>query len=281
MAGSYERRMLRVIDHIHDNPAGDLSLDALAEVAAMSRFHWHRVFQGLTGETVTQCVRRMRMQRAAVMLAQGDPGLPLTVVAARVGYPNRSSFVRAFTDSFGMAPSVFRKRDELRPFTNFLTRKVSNMSDVALRIHAARSLAAVAHSGAYHEIGRAFEKLSAVMASRDLFRQAGAMVGVYYDNPSLTPAPQLRSHAGFEVPAKVALAAPLTRVTLAAGKHAVLTHCGPYAGLPAAYDELFGVWLPQSGHEAADAPAFEVYLNTPMDTAAEDLLTELWLPLLG
>ena len=280
MAGSYERRMLRVIDHIHDNPAGDLSLDALAEVAAMSRFHWHRVFQGLTGETVTQCVRRMRMQRAAVMLAQGDPGLPLTIVAARVGYPNRSSFVRAFTDSFGMAPSVFRKRDELRPSTNFQFRKVSPMSDIALRDHPARRLAAVPHSGPYHEIGRAFERLSAVMASRDLFRHAGTMVGVYYDNPSVTPPAELRSHAGFET-ADLRITDPLVSVTLAGGPHAVLTHRGPYAGLPAAYDELFGLWLPQSGREAADEPAFEIYLNTPMDTAAEDLLTELWLPLRG
>ncbi|MBL9057170.1 MAG: AraC family transcriptional regulator, partial [Rhodobacteraceae bacterium] len=31
MATDYERRMMRVIDFIHDNPAGDLSLDRLAE----------------------------------------------------------------------------------------------------------------------------------------------------------------------------------------------------------------------------------------------------------
>ena len=49
-----ENRMIRVLDHIHDNPAGDLSLDALADVAAMSRFHWHRVFRAITGETAAQ-----------------------------------------------------------------------------------------------------------------------------------------------------------------------------------------------------------------------------------
>jgi phage tail sheath gpL-like len=37
MANSYEMRILRVLEHIRDNPAGDLSLDALADVAAMSR----------------------------------------------------------------------------------------------------------------------------------------------------------------------------------------------------------------------------------------------------
>ena len=49
--GPYEARLLRVIDDIHANPAGDLSLDALADVAALSRFRFHRVFRAMTGET--------------------------------------------------------------------------------------------------------------------------------------------------------------------------------------------------------------------------------------
>jgi AraC family transcriptional regulator len=59
----------------------------------------------------------------------------------------------------------------------------------------------------------------------------------------------------------------------------VLTYRGPYAGLPAAYDQLFGLWLPASGRQMADHPSFEVYLNSPMDTPQADLLTELFLPL--
>ena len=39
MANDTERRVIRVLEHIHAHPAADLSLDALAEVAAMSRFH--------------------------------------------------------------------------------------------------------------------------------------------------------------------------------------------------------------------------------------------------
>ena len=66
MANDTERRVLRVLEHIHANPAADLSLDALADVAAMSRFHWHRLFRAVTGETAAQTVRRMRMHRAAV-----------------------------------------------------------------------------------------------------------------------------------------------------------------------------------------------------------------------
>ena len=96
---SYERRMIRVIEHIHADPAGDLSLDRLAEVAAMSRFHWHRVFHGMTGETCAQAVRRVRLHRAACWLVQTD--WPVTQVAARAGYPDRHAFQRAFKAAYG------------------------------------------------------------------------------------------------------------------------------------------------------------------------------------
>ena len=62
---SYEDRLRRVIRYIYDNPAGDLSLDTLADVAAFSRFHWHRVFLAMTGETCAEAVRRVRATRAA------------------------------------------------------------------------------------------------------------------------------------------------------------------------------------------------------------------------
>lgn len=83
MANDYERRMIRVLDHIHDQPAGGLSLDALAEVAALSRFHFHRVFHAMTGETVANTVRRMRLHRTATALVQDQT--PIAAIARMVG----------------------------------------------------------------------------------------------------------------------------------------------------------------------------------------------------
>ena len=42
---------------------------------------------------------------------------------------------------------------------------------------------------------------------------------------------------------------------------------------------LFGIWLPGSGREAADRPCYEIYINTPMDAAPKDLITDIYLPL--
>ncbi len=277
MASDYEKRLLRVLDHIHTNPAGDLSLDALADVAAMSRFHWHRVFRAMTGETTANAVRRVRLHRASIALVQTT--LPIARIARDHGYPNTASFTRAFTDHHAATPVAFRNRGELRAFTRHTIPEILTMHPIELRPEPARRLAAVPHKGLYHEIGHAFEKLSATMAARGMFAHAGHMVGVFYDDPSSTAPADLRSHAGFEMRGDAAIDAPLDMVTLPAGRHAVLTYKGPYAGLPAAYDQLYSVWLPKSGQAPADAPTFEVYLNSPMDTAPDDLITELHLPL--
>jgi AraC family transcriptional regulator len=277
MANDYERRLQRVVDHIHSHPAGDLSLDALADVAALSRFHFHRVYSAIVGETAASTVRRMRLHRAAVSLAQGDD--QVAVIAKRVGYPNLTSFSRAFSGHYGMTPAAFRTRGELRPFPVTLARKGPLMYPVIIRTDPARRLATMPHKGPYHEIARAFEKLGSTVAARGFYGRFGHMVGVYYDSPSDVKAADLRSHAGLEAPADLPIDPPLEEVTLPAGRHAVLTFTGPYAGLQAAYDQLFGLWLPQSGETPANSPVFEVYLNSPMDTAQADLITEICLPL--
>lgn len=102
---SHGDRMLRVLAHIHANPAGDLSLDALADVAAMSRFHWHRVFHAMTGETCARAVRRVRRNRAAAWLVQTDR--PVARIAMEAGYPGVQSFGRAVKRAPGLAPVAF------------------------------------------------------------------------------------------------------------------------------------------------------------------------------
>lgn len=277
MANDYENRLLRVLDYIHNNPAGDLSLDQLADVAALSRFHFHRVFAAIMGETAANAVRRMRLHRAAVALVQGNQ--PIADIARDVGYPNLASFSRAFSDAYLARPAAFRNRGELRPDLPSFPQKGPLMFPVITRQDTARRLACTPHKGPYPEISRAFEKLSAAIAARGLFPQVGQMIGVYYDSPADVAAENLRSHAGFVVGADTPIEPPLEEVILPAGRCAVLTFKGPYAGLMAGYDQLFGIWLPQSGETPADAPMFEIYLNSPMDTAPENLLTEICLPL--
>ena len=144
---------------------------------------------------------------------------------------------------------------------------------------APRRLIALPHSGAYLEIGRTFEQLVTMLLSRGLWDQTQGMIGVYHDDPGSVPQADLRSHAGALVTADMAVPEGMEEVLIPGGRAAVMRHTGPYSGLKAAYDYLYGQWLPASGEDPADGPCYEVYLNSPSDTAPEDLQTDVYMPL--
>ncbi|WP_368186425.1 GyrI-like domain-containing protein [Aestuariibius sp. HNIBRBA575] len=279
MSASYEKRLLRVLDYIHANPTGDLSLDNLAEVAAMSRFHWHRVFHAMTGETCAEVVRRMRLHRAACWLVQTD--WPVADVAAKVGYPSPQSFSRTFKAAFGLSPVSYRARGDLTAAQIMKSKGDFAMFDVKIENRAALTLAGMAHKGPYLEIGSKFEQVAAVATSRNLWPSTRGMAGVYYDDPNAVAQADLRSHAGLILAEGVAVPDGLEQITTHGGKTAILTYKGPYSGLKAAYDYLYGSWLPQSGQEPAEAACYEVYLNDPSQVPEDELLTEINLPLVA
>ncbi|WP_424974877.1 AraC family transcriptional regulator [Dinoroseobacter sp. S124A] len=277
MTASYEDRMLRVLDYIHDNPRGDLSLDALADVAAMSRFHWHRVFHGMTGETAAQAVRRIRLHRAACWLVQTEESV--AEIATQAGYDTPQSFSRAFRDGFGMTPTRFRFRGDLTAPLLKPDKGSRPMFPVQIETLPAMRLAVLPHTGAYMEVSRVFEQVSTLATSRNLWPHATGMLGLYYDDPNAVPAAELRSHAGLSLGPDAEIASPLEEISLPSRSYGVLTFKGPYAGLRAAYDHLYGTWLPSSGREPAHQPALEIYLNAPQDTAPDNLLTKVCVPL--
>ena len=277
MTASYEDRMLRVLDYIHDNPQGDLSLDALADVAAMSRFHWHRVFHGMTGETAARAVRRIRLHRAACWLVQTEQSV--AEIAAQAGYDTPQSFSRAFRDGFGMTPTRFRSRGDLTAPLLKPDKGSRPMFPVEIETLPPMRLAVLPHTGPYMEVGRVFEQVITLATSRNLWPHATGMLGLYYDDPNGVPEAELRSHAGLSLGPDAEIASPLEEIALPSRSYGVLTFKGPYAGLRAAYDHLYGSWLPSSGREPAHQPTLEIYLNAPQDTAPDDLLTKVCVPL--
>lgn len=151
---------------------------------------------------------------------------------------------------------------------------------VAVRFVPEVQLGGIAHHGPYIQVGKAFEVAYTRMAAQGLARPGMRWMAVYYDDPFAVPESQLQSRAGLSLsPDGVASQPPLAPFALGGCWCAVLRHQGPYATMRSAYQWLYGHWLVQSGYEAADSPVFEDYLNNPRDTAPDQLLTDIYLPL--
>ena len=89
----YERRVNRVVDYIEAHLSDELPLEKLAAVAAFSPFHFHRVFAAITGETLSDFIRRIRLERAPGGWTRGWPDLSGRI--DRLGFPFRLGGVLA------------------------------------------------------------------------------------------------------------------------------------------------------------------------------------------
>lgn len=99
-------RLRRAADYIHDNLGTDLSLAAMADVAAMSPHHFAHAFKTATGTSPLQYVIGARIDVARVLLKTTT--LTVAAIAFRVGYGDVSRFGRHFKKRVGATPAQFR-----------------------------------------------------------------------------------------------------------------------------------------------------------------------------
>ena len=273
----YQDRLDRVTAYIHDHLDEELNLQKLAEVACLSPYHWHRIYQAVHGETAAATVKRLRLHRAAGQLA--NTATPVREIAEASGYKSLHSFTRVFRSVYGLPPAEYRARGSHTQFQPRKQEGAAAMYDVTLKTFPQTTAITIRHSGSYMQIGKTLETLFGWLATRELLSDDVRAVGIYYDDPDAVPEAELRSRAGIITTTDFPIEAPLEPTMIADGPYVVLRHKGPYADMPAAYRWLFGEWLVGSGREPADAPCFEEYLNNPRDTPPTELLTDICLPL--
>ena len=101
-------RLRRVQDYIAAHLAEDLDIQALADVAGLSRFHFSRAFQQTTGFSPYLFVTRARIAHAKAALA--DPKRSVAAVAQESGFNSPTQFGATFRKLTGLSPREWRQR---------------------------------------------------------------------------------------------------------------------------------------------------------------------------
>ncbi len=277
----YGRRIARAMALIAADPARPPNLEAMAQAAAFSPFHFHRLYRELTGETPAETLARERLSRAAAMLVR--EGLPVAVVAKSCGYGSAAAFTRAFRGAYGVPPAAYRDSGGIgTPIGNPLSppnREHPGMFEVTIREEPALRLAALAHRGPYAAIGTVYDRLMAWAAPRGLITPEARFIALYLNDPVTVPEKDLLSEAGMTVPPGVEGSEGVRILDLPATRVSTLVFKGPYAELEGAYTWLYREWLPASGEEPGDQPPREEYLNDPRGLPPSEWLTAVMIPL--
>jgi AraC-like DNA-binding protein len=142
------RRLFRVLDYIDRHLEGDLTLDSMASVACLSRFHFARAFKRAVGQSPLRYVMARRLERAKVLLTEGEA--PLVEIALALQFSSQANFTRAFRQSAGMAPGQYR-------------REVTAASDMnALRVRSCFKETELPRT----DLGKAFDELGSQLRLR-------------------------------------------------------------------------------------------------------------------
>ena len=275
----YTQRINKVVAYINDHLDAPLDLKTLAEVAALSEFHFHRVFKALKGETIGAHISRLRIEAAARLLRYS--ALSIEDIAFNIGYEAPAALSKAFKNQYGISPTQYRTNKDI-----YIMKKEIINPDLALKAPKIielepKNLIYIALTGEYGTLdyGKAYEQLWAVVKSQKLFTKGIESICVSYDDPKITEASLQRSEVSLAIHKPAHPEGEVSCKTLAGGKYAVFFYQGSYNHLSAVYDAAMR-WVIDSEYEVREEPTFEKYLNDSRRTPEEKLKTEVYIPII-
>lgn len=286
----YKSRINKAFDYIEANIDKSFTLEELASVANFSKFHFHRIFSVFLGETPFQFINRIRLEKAASLIATSRKD-SITEIAYKCGFTDISVFSRNFKSYFGISASRYRseksnlsqadsngQQAEDKPSMYFCydlqiikwrTSMKLNKS-VEVKKLPKMTVAYIRHIGPYKGDEKLFEKLW-----NQLFTWAGprGLIGgpnfksliIYHDDPNVTLEDKLRMSVCITVPEETKVDGEIGKMEVEEANYVIARFELTASDFQEAWSWLYGQWFPDSGYQPDDKPCFEIYPEEPKD----------------
>ena len=269
----------RALWFIETHFVGDITLESIATVAGVSRYHMSRAFGIATGHSIARYVRGRRLTEAAKLLADGAPDI--LAVALDVGYGSHEAFSRAFREQFGLTPEMVRAQGHLEnvELVEAIKMKEKLIDLQQPRFENGKPLLIAGLSERYTN-----ETSSGIPAQWQRFvpyvgnipGQVGPTTyGVRWNGDGEGAMEYL---SGVEVADFSRIPPELAHVRIPAQRYAVFSHRDHISRIRSTWHTIFTQWLPSCGHQVVDAPDFERY-GPEFDPLTGTGCVEIWVPI--
>ncbi len=276
----YVQRIERALARIESGAAtGDWpSLAQLAQAAAMSEFHFHRIYRILTGETPQTTLSRARVGGSLPVLTGPDGIMGATDASA---YATSQSYARALKSLTGATASQLRADPELFAKVSAQIMQPANPDGVMaveivelspLKLAAARAV------GDFSDLNHGFFHLFELVLEQIAPDQVTGIYGIPLDDPRHTPAELCRFDCAITASANIVPLGDLKLLQIGGGSALRLRLEGDYDNVHAALDHLYGLAIALDLELASELP-LNFYHNDPEETPEEELLADIHLKL--
>ncbi len=292
-ASAYLERINLVIDHITSHLSDPLPLKELSRRAMISPFHFHRVFQGVVGETPHEFIKRLRLERSLQLMSRPWKPVSLTSIALDCGFSSSSDFSRSFRQRFGVAPRAFDLAAWKQEHADAFEKVVSGPDVARVRLPGRENPDGFrvkirelkARTVAYIRVLRPYVDNRAYLATMRLLAWAEKRgvddeqwLGYQWESPELTDLDDCRYHIAVET-SKFEPRGEVGKFRFPAMTVAEVEVSGDIWKELRALRWLYGVWLPRSGCVPADQPCFEAWNGRPFAHGNEHFELRIQLPI--
>lgn len=279
------QRVMIQIDRQLDRP---WDLNALAAVACLSPYHFHRVFQQCTGESPHQHLYRRRMEHAAIRLYASSARI--TDIALDVGYDCPNAFSKAFRKWSGRPPRRFRRRPiPMEGYASFRLgaprppRQPTAWRPQITRLPT-RHMVFIEkkgfRDGSFYAVGKvAAEELHDRLVEEGMLDRVQAWLSTFPRRPRGITDTGVAIQVGAVLERPAILSPPLQTRSFGGGRWAVFCHRGPYHFLFQSWNRAYFGALPAQGLIPRDADPFEHYVDAGSDRPEEALRTLIHVPI--
>jgi len=186
------KRINLVKQFIHENLDKELPLEALANIANYSPFHFQKLFKELESESPKQYVKRIRLEGSAHTLALKSE-INILNVALEYGFTSLESFSRAFKNHYKISPVNFRKlshEEQIVVLNSELKTKptipINNFDYTADKFPAMKVYGFQHPFTSFDKIIEGFKKMEAFALTSGLHLTNRSIFGLILDHPKYT-----------------------------------------------------------------------------------------------
>jgi AraC family transcriptional regulator len=277
----YTKRIERVIAAVAESLEQERDLPStatLASIAHFSPFHFMRIYRALAGESLGTTVQRLRLARAAHLLAAS--AAPISEVSGRVGFETPQAFARAFREHFGVAPSEARAVSVAN--APAIAAPAPSQPQPAIRVDvvtlAPFRVAVKRTEGVYGKLDEVYRSLFEWMAKRGVLDAIEGIWGMPQQDRRDTPAANYGFDCCLANSAALSAGEGVTLTELGGGQHLRYLHEGSFDRLDESHDAIFRELLAHPEWQLRDAPILHEYLTDPDETPVPDLRTHIYVP---
>ena len=268
----YFEKLKKAIYYIEKNLKSKILLDEIAGEVYLSKYHFHRIFHSIVGETIYDYIRRRRISKASDELLYSNK--KIVDIAFEYQFESQEAFTRSFKKIFHTTPATYRKEkvkklvfgkseytvENLTHMISGITKKPTIVEKDEITIIGMSTKTSLANSRIPNLRKEFFNRKEEILSDS----HPEIVIGVskkapdfnssdFHENTTYVYAIGKKVNECINIPEGMEL------ITIPRSTYAIFQHKGTFHKFGLSYVYIYGSWLPRSGYKVSNVPDLEWY----------------------